>query len=78
MSVLEWLFGAAGDVPRGYCLNWRPDLMALHASSDAMLAVSYFALPLGMIIPNVLLDPALERLSSGTYHGFSAIGAAYL
>ena len=49
MRVLDWLFGAAGDVPRGYCLNWRPDLVALHAAADAILAISYFALPLGIV-----------------------------
>jgi PAS domain S-box-containing protein len=49
MSVLDWLFGAAGEVPRGYCLNWRPDLVALHATSDTIMAMSYFALPLGIL-----------------------------
>jgi PAS domain S-box-containing protein len=49
MSVLNWLFGASGEVPRGYCLNWRPDLVALHAASDAIMAISYFALPLGIL-----------------------------
>ena len=49
MKLLDWLFGAAGEVPRGYCLNWRPDLVALHAASDTIMAISYFALPLGIV-----------------------------
>ena len=40
MSVLDWLFGAAGEVPRGYCLNWRPDLVALLQTTREFLALA--------------------------------------
>jgi signal transduction histidine kinase len=47
-SVLEYLFGAASFVPHGYCLLWRPDLVALHAVSDFLIALAYFAIPVGL------------------------------
>ena len=47
-SLLEYLFGAASFVPHGYCLLWRPDLVALHAISDALIAIAYFSIPLGL------------------------------
>lgn len=45
MNLLEWLFGAASFVPHGVCLLWRPDLVALHAVSDVLIALAYFAIP---------------------------------
>lgn len=47
-SVLEYLFGAASFIPHGYCLLWRPDLVAIHAFSDFTIALSYFAIPCGI------------------------------
>jgi two-component sensor histidine kinase len=38
------LFEAADFMPHGMCLLWRPGLMALHVVSDAVIALSYFAL----------------------------------
>jgi hypothetical protein len=46
-DVLEYLFGAASFVPHGYCLLWRPDLVAMHAISDGAIALSYFSIPMG-------------------------------
>jgi PAS domain-containing protein len=43
--ALEYLFGAASFVPHGYCLLWRPDLVALHAVSDLLIACAYFSIP---------------------------------
>jgi predicted nucleic acid-binding Zn-ribbon protein len=36
-------------VPHGYCLSWRPDLLALHVVSDAVIALAYAAIPLLLI-----------------------------
>jgi two-component sensor histidine kinase len=49
MSVLDYLFGAASFVPHGFCLAWRPDLVALHAVSDALIAMAYFAIPTAIV-----------------------------
>ncbi|WP_018698321.1 sensor histidine kinase [Amorphus coralli] len=48
-SVLTYLFGAASFMPHGYCLLWRPDLVALHAVSDAAIALAYFAIPIAIL-----------------------------
>ena len=44
-SLLLDLFGAAAFVPHGYCLLWRPDLVAMHAVSDGVIALTYFSIP---------------------------------
>jgi hypothetical protein len=49
-AVVEYLFGAASFVPHGFCLLWRPDLVALHAGADLVIALAYFSIPLGMFI----------------------------
>jgi hypothetical protein len=49
-AVLEYLFGAASFVPHGYCLLWRPDLVALHAVSDLVIAAAYFSIPAALFV----------------------------
>lgn len=49
-SLLQYLFGAATFMPHGYCLLWRPDLVALHAVSDAGIAAAYFAIPVAILV----------------------------
>ena len=49
-DALAWLFGAAAFVPHGYCLLWRPDLVALHAVSDAATALAYFSIPAAILV----------------------------
>ena len=36
--------------PHGYCLLWRPDLVALHAGSDLIIAAAYFSIPAGLYV----------------------------
>lgn len=45
-AFLDYFFDAASFVPHGYCLAWRPDLVALHAVSDAAIGLAYFSIPL--------------------------------
>jgi hypothetical protein len=40
----------SGLMPHGFCLLWRPGLMALHVISDALIAAAYFAIPLGIAV----------------------------
>src|SRR5262245_2834756 len=49
-EIIEYLFGAASFVPHGYCLLWRPDLVAMHALSDAVIAVSYLSIPMALAV----------------------------
>ena len=46
--MLDWLFGAATFLPHGVCMLWRPDLVAMHVVSDALIALAYFAIPWGI------------------------------
>jgi PAS domain S-box-containing protein len=45
-DIVTYLFGAAAFMPHGYCLLWRPDLVAIHAISDGLIALAYIAIPL--------------------------------
>lgn len=49
-DLLHYLFGAASFMPHGYCLLWRPDLVAMHAISDGLIALAYIAIPTMMLI----------------------------
>jgi diguanylate cyclase (GGDEF)-like protein/PAS domain S-box-containing protein len=49
-DLLDYLFGAAAFVPHGYCLLWRPDLVALHAVSDVLTAAAYFSIPCAIVL----------------------------
>ena len=49
-SVIEYLFGAASFMPHGYCLLWRPDLVALHAVSDALIFAAYASIPAALVV----------------------------
>ncbi|WP_404371996.1 ATP-binding protein [Sphingomonas sp. MMS24-J45] len=35
-------------MPHGMCLLWKPELMLLHISSDALIAAAYFVIPIGI------------------------------
>jgi two-component system, sensor histidine kinase and response regulator len=39
------VFGPGGFMPHGFCHLWNPRLIALHAISDSLIALSYFAIP---------------------------------
>ena len=33
-------------MPHGYCFLWRPDVLWLHVTSDALIGISYYCIPL--------------------------------
>lgn len=35
-------------MPHGMCLLWKPELMLLHITSDALIAAAYFVIPIGI------------------------------
>jgi PAS domain S-box-containing protein len=49
-ELVDYLFGAASFMPHGYCLLWRPDLVALHAVSDLLIAGAYLAIPVAILV----------------------------
>ena len=58
-EIVTYLFGAASFMPHGYCLLWRPDLVAMHAISDALIALAYIAIPL-MILDFLRKRPDIQ------------------
>lgn len=48
-QLLTYLFGAASFIPHGYCLLWRPDLVALHVGGDGLTALAYFLIPAAIV-----------------------------
>jgi PAS domain S-box-containing protein len=36
-------------MPHGFCYQWNPALIWLHAISDTLIAVAYFSIPIGLI-----------------------------
>lgn len=48
MSIFEYLFGAASSASLGDCLQWPPDLVAIHAFSDGLIGAAYFAIPFAL------------------------------
>jgi signal transduction histidine kinase/ActR/RegA family two-component response regulator len=49
-ALSEWLFGASGLAPHGFCLLWEPGLIWLYAISDTVIALAYFSIPLALVI----------------------------
>ena len=49
-GLIDYLFGAASFMPHGYCLLWRPDLVAMHAVADVTIAASYFSIPAAIYV----------------------------
>lgn len=39
------LFSADGFMPHGMCYLWRPDVLLLHVTSDALITLAYFSIP---------------------------------
>ena len=70
-DIIDYLFGAASFVPHGYCLLWRPDLVALHAISDALTALAYFSIPCAILV-------FLHRRPEIQYPWLAALFAAFI
>ena len=49
-ALSEWLQGASGLEPHGFCLLWEPGLIWLYALSDAVIGVAYFSIPLALVV----------------------------
>lgn len=49
MNVLRELFPSNDFMPHGFCYQWNPLLIWLHAVSDILIAVSYFCIPFALI-----------------------------
>src|SRR4051794_16962320 len=48
MGYLFQILTMPGLPPHGFCLLWQPELIWLQAVSDAVIGVSYYAIPLAL------------------------------
>jgi len=49
LEIFHRLFGSNGFMPHGYCYLWNIRLVSLHVVSDALIALSYFAIPVTLL-----------------------------
>ena len=45
-----WLWNPSFLTPHGFCLLWQPGLIWTYAISDFLIGVSYFTIPLALVI----------------------------
>lgn len=49
LDVFHHALSAEGFMPHGMCYLWRPDLLALHVLSDALISLAYFSIPFTLL-----------------------------
>jgi len=49
MQLLIDFFNINNLMPHGYCLSWSPLLLWSHVTSDALIALSYYSIPVSLI-----------------------------
>jgi len=47
-EAFRWLFSAENFMPHGHCFLWQPATLWLNVGSDALIALSYFAIPVAI------------------------------
>lgn len=48
--MLNWLFSPSNLTPHGFCLLWDADLVTPTVIADAVIAVSYIAIPIQLAL----------------------------
>ena len=49
MNMLSGWSLSSGLMPHGFCYQWRPALIWLHAVSDTLIALAYFLIPIALV-----------------------------
>ncbi|HEX4350814.1 MAG TPA: PAS domain S-box protein [Verrucomicrobiae bacterium] len=49
IDFLKTLFSADGFMPHGHCYLWRPGVLWLHITSDALIALAYYSIPFTLL-----------------------------
>ena len=45
LDSFQVLFNSAPFIPHGHCYLWKPELVWLHVTSDALIALAYYSIP---------------------------------
>lgn len=48
-TILRALLQPSGLTPHGFCLLWEPALLWLQATSDALIGIAYYSIPLALV-----------------------------
>src|SRR6476469_345732 len=48
-DLFQRLLGSSGFIPHGHCYLWKPSLVGLHLTSDALIALSYYSIPIMLV-----------------------------
>ncbi len=48
--IFDYLFNDVAFMPHGTCLLWRPDLVAVHALGDGLIALACFSIPVALVV----------------------------
>ncbi len=48
-GVITQFFGNDAYIPHGLCLAWEPAVLGLHVSSDVLIGLSYYSIPLALV-----------------------------
>ena len=80
MIVSSAIFLSMGSsfIPHGHCYLWKPELVAVHAISDFLIALSYYSIPLSLLyflrnrkdfpFPSIILLFGAFILACGSTH----------
>lgn len=78
LGHLQEMLASEDFMPHGMCILWRPDLLWLHALSDAAIALAYYSIPFALVFfvlrrrdlafPGVFLLFGVFILACGTTH----------
>src|SRR5579864_4915831 len=49
MNLLNSLLSSSDFMPHGYCYNWVPTLVWLHAISDSLIFLAYMTIPVTLL-----------------------------
>ncbi len=71
MSRLEQFFSSNFLAPHGFCFMWLPELVWLHVGANALIAISYFSIP-------VLLWQFAKKRPDVPFHRVFILFAAFI
>ncbi len=49
LEAWQHFSNASGFIPHGHCYLWKPELVGLHVTADALIAIAYYSIPLTLL-----------------------------